>query len=134
VLDTSVGLSALLFAHGTAARLRHLWQGGRFEPLASSATVAELMRVLAYPKFKLTAQVQHELLADYLPYTTTVTVPEPPPAVPPCRDAHDLPFLHLAVASRARVLVTGDADLLALAGQVRFRISTLADFLAQSER
>ena len=42
-------------------------------------------------------------------------MPEPPPKVPDCRDVHDLPFLHLAVAGRADMLVTGDADLLAVA-------------------
>jgi len=130
VLDTSVVVSALVFSQGPAARLRAAWQAGLLVPLASTATVAELVRVLAYPKFRLSAEEQHELLADYLPHTTTVAVPEPPPPVPPCRDPHDLPFLHLAAAGRARVLVSGDADLLALAGQASFRVSTLADFLA----
>jgi len=50
--------------------------------------------------------------------------------VPACRDAHDLPFLHLAVVGRAAVLVSGDADLLALAPRVRFRIITPAEFAA----
>ena len=135
VLDTSVVASALIFPGGPAGRLRAAWQRHRFEPLASTATAAELMRVLAYPKFKLTAEEQHELLADYLPYASPVVVSEPPPAVPACRDPHDLPFLHLAAAGRARWLVTGDADLLALATQPRlkFRIVRLAEFLAGLE-
>ncbi len=115
VLDTNVVLSALVFAGGATARLRQGWQAGRLTPLASAATARELMRVLAYPKFKLGAQEQQELLADYLPWAEAVAVPEPPPRVPPCRDPHDLPFLHLAVAGRAEALVSGDADLLALA-------------------
>jgi predicted nucleic acid-binding protein len=45
-----------------------------------------------------------------------VDVPEPPPAVPACRDPLDVPFLHLAVADRAQARVSGDRDLLALAG------------------
>jgi len=36
--------------------------------------------------------------------------------VPRCRDAFDTAFLHLAVAGRARARVSGDRDLLALAG------------------
>ena len=79
------------------------------------------MRVLAYPKFRLSNEEQHELLADYLPYTATVRIPQPPPKVPPCRDADDLKFLELAVAGRARALVTGDADLLAVSGQASIR-------------
>lgn len=119
VLDTNVVISALLFAGGGTARLRHAWQAGRLLPLLSTATAQELMRVLAYPKFKLTAADQQELLADYLPWAEVVPVPDPPPRVPACRDAHDLPFLHLAAAGRADVLVSGDADLLALAAPAK---------------
>lgn len=116
VLDTNVVLSALVFAAGTTARLRQAWQAGLCVPLASTATAKELVRVLAYPKFKLGAAEQEELLGDYLPFAEVVPVPEPPPRVPDCRDPHDLPFLHLAAAGKADALVTGDADLLALAG------------------
>jgi predicted nucleic acid-binding protein len=38
-----------------------------------------------------------------------------PPVVPDCRDPKDRPFLELASFARADALVTGDADLLALA-------------------
>ena len=115
VLDTNVVLSALLFGGGPAARVRAGWQAGRFVPLASTATAQELVRVLAYPKFRLNTNEQQDLLADYLPWVRAVRVPDPPPAVPACRDPLDLPFLHLAVAGRARVLVSGDRDLLVLA-------------------
>ena len=134
VLDTHVVLSALLFGGGASARptvrIRQGWQAGLLLPLVSTATVQELMRVLAYPKFKLSADEQRELLADYLPFADVVTVPEPPPRVPDCRDPHDLPFLRLAVAGKADVLVSGDADLLALAGpgsrpRLRFQILTV---------
>lgn len=115
VLDTNVVLSALLFGGGPAARVRAGWQSGRFVPLASTATAQELVRVLGYPKFGLSASEQQDLLADYLPWVRAVRVPDPAPAVPACRDPLDLPFLHLAVAGRARVLVSGDRDLLVLA-------------------
>jgi len=36
--------------------------------------------------------------------------------VPPCRDPFDRPFLELALAAKADALLTGDEDLLALAG------------------
>jgi len=45
-----------------------------------------------------------------------VRIPSPPPATPACRDLFDLPFVHLAIAGRASALVSGDRDLLALAG------------------
>ena len=116
VLDTNVVVSALLFGAGPTARLRSAWQAGRIVPLASTATARELVRVLAYPKFRLEASEQQDLLADYLPWVTVVRIPDPPPAVPACRDPFDVPFLHLAVAGQARALVTGDRALLALAG------------------
>lgn len=116
VLDTHVVLSALLFGGGPPGWVRVGWQRGRFTPLASTATVAELVRVLGYPKFRLSAGEQEELLADYLPWVQVVQIPSPPPAAPACRDPWDVPFVHLAIAGKASALVSGDRDLLALAG------------------
>ena len=131
VLDTNVVLSALVFRNPNAAKLRQAWQQGGIVPLVSTATVQELLRVLAYPKFHLSADDQHELLADYLPYTVSNLIAHPAPATPQCRDPFDLPFLQLATAGRANLLVSGDRDLLALAGQTPFAILTPADFLLQ---
>ena len=130
VLDTNVVLSALVFGGGNAGRLRHAWQSGAFTPLASTATAQELVRVLAYPKFRLSAADREELLADYLPYLTSVRMPDPPPTVPECRDPFDVMFLELATVGKAKTLVTGDRDLLALAGQTKFTILALDIFLA----
>jgi uncharacterized protein len=130
VLDTNIVVSALLFSRGPAVRVRQAWQAGEVLPLVSRATTAELVRVLACPKFRLSAEEQTELLADYLPAAMVIAVPEPPPAVPACRDPHDLPLLHLAAAGRADALASGDADLLAAAGQTRWWILPLADLLA----
>ncbi len=88
------------------------------------------MRVLAYPKFRLSRAEQAELLADDLPHTEVVTVPAPPPAVPACRDPHDLPFLHLAAAGSAEARITGDKDLLALAGRLPLPITPCEAWLA----
>ncbi len=115
VLDTNVLVSALLFHAGTLVWLRSAWHSGRIRPLASRQTTTELIRVLAYPKFSLTAGDRQDILDDYLPFCETVTVPSPPPQVPRCRDLYDRPFLELALVGRADALVTGDADILALA-------------------
>jgi putative PIN family toxin of toxin-antitoxin system len=116
VLDTNVVLSALVFGRDPTARVRAGWQSARFVPLASTATARELVRVLAYPRFGLSEAEQAELLADFMPWVSAVDIPDPPPVVPRCRDPHDAAFLHLAIAGRARALVSGDRDLLALAG------------------
>lgn len=131
VFDTNVVLSALVFRNAATTQLRHAWQSGSCLPLVSTATVAELLRVLAYPKFRLRTEEQHELLADYLPWTRTVQIPQPPPTTPDCRYPFDIPFLHLVIAGRAKALVTGDHDLLALQGKTAFSILTPTEFLAQ---
>ena len=131
VLDTDVVLSALVFRSESATRMRRAWQSGSCRPLVSTDTTQELLRVLAYPKFDLSPDDQHELLADYLPHAVSVRIRQPPPRVPECRDPHDRPFLVLATAGRARMLVSGDRDLLALAGQTGFEIVRPADFLAR---
>jgi putative PIN family toxin of toxin-antitoxin system len=117
VLDTHIVLSALVFGGGTPRRLRRAWQQGALVPLVCTSSAQELVRVLAYPKFRLSRQDQEELLADYLPYAQTVQIPRPPPVVPECRDPLDLVFMQLAIAGMAKVLVSGDQDLLVLAGQ-----------------
>ena len=115
VLDTNVLLSALLFQVGSLSWMRGAWREGSILPLAGRQTTAELIRVLAYPKFRLSEDDRKSLLADYLPCCETVAVPYPPPDVPLCRDPSDRPFLELALAGRADALVTGDRDLLTLA-------------------
>lgn len=129
VIDTNLALSALVFAQGRLSPLRLAWQGAHCQPLLSSVTATELIRVLAYPKFKLTTEDQQELLADYLPYCSTVRMPVNPPTTPDCRDKFDLPFLQLAVAGKADYLVSGDQDLLSLAGQFVCPIITADQFI-----
>lgn len=94
------------------------------------------MRVLAYPKFKLSEQEQQDLLADYLPFAQVADVLFiVQPNLPICRDPQDQMFLTLAQASQADVLVTGDQDLLALADDpnLQFRILKPVDFLTQHQ-
>lgn len=114
VLDTNCVISALLFSKQSMAWLRHSWQNAHITPLASKDTVSELIRVLAYPKFKLSKTEQALLLADFLPYTETVIIEQQPTGLPIIRDPDDQKFLILAVVGQAAVLVTGDTDILAI--------------------
>lgn len=114
VLDTNIVLSALLFRNGRLTWIRYAWQAGQLVPVVCRDTTAELLRVLAYPKFKLTASEQKELLADFLPWTEIAVLPSQVPELPECRDRHDQVFLLLARVASVDALVTGDADLLAL--------------------
>lgn len=114
VLDTNVVLSALLFTSGRLAWIRRAWQHHQLQPLVCKETVSELLRVLAYPKFKLTAQEQQDLLGDFLPFADVVELPQPWPTLPLCRDAKDQMFVVLAHIGQAEALITGDCDLLEL--------------------
>jgi len=134
VLDTNLVLSALVCSSERAARWRMMWQRRLILPLVSQATAAELMRALAYPKFKLGSAEQEELLADYLPSCEVVSVPQPPPVTPPCRDPADTAFLILALAGKADAIVTGDKDWLALAGIFACPILTTEAGLQVSEK
>jgi putative PIN family toxin of toxin-antitoxin system len=88
--------------------------------------VAELVRILQYPKFRLTIERQHELLADYLPYCEIIDVVQK--GVTVCRDPKDQPFLDLAHSGKAESLVSGDRDLRALAGQTEFLIESPEEY------
>jgi putative PIN family toxin of toxin-antitoxin system len=122
VFDTKAVISALVFTGGSLAWLRLHWREGGCMPLISRATAHELVRILAYSKFKLSAERSLELQSDYLPYCRKIDSEERCPV--PCRDAKDQPFLDLAHCGHADVFVTGDDDLLSLAGQTRFVIET----------
>ncbi len=127
VLDTNVLLSALLFHAGSLSWLRGAWQSEIIRPLASHDTTAELLRVLTYPKFRLTDDEREDLLADYLPWCEAVTITNLT-KVPDCRDPFDRPFLELALTAKADALVTGDKDLLVLVKTFSVPIITPAAF------
>lgn len=122
VIDTNVVLSALVFK-GRLGWLRGAWARRDVVPVMCRETTAELLRVLGYPKFRLTAAEQETLLADYLPFAEVAALPEPPPELPvACRDHDDTIFIQLAMAASADCLVSGDADVAVLRALVPIRI------------
>ncbi len=102
--------------------MRAHWRQHACVPLLSRATARELIRVLAYPKFRLSAEQCLELQGDYFPYCEIVDPQDACPAC--CRAPKDQQFLDLAYCGKAALLVTGDEDLLALAKQTAFIIET----------
>jgi len=124
VLDTNVAVSALVFREGRLAWLREAWEAGRIVPIVSAETVAELVRVLAYPKLKLSEEDTKDVLAHFMEHAEAVREVGASVRIPECRDPDDRKFLQLAYAAKADALVTGDADLLTLAGKSRVPILT----------
>jgi putative PIN family toxin of toxin-antitoxin system len=121
VLDTNVVVSALVFRQGRLAWLREAWEAGRIAAVVSAETLAELVRVLAYPKFKLTEEETKNVLAHYMERAEAMGKVGMP-RIPQCRDPDDRIFLRLAYAARVQALVTGFKDLLAVAGKSRVLI------------
>ena len=110
VFDTNTFLSALVFTTSRLAWLRSHWRQGGCVPLVSRESAKELIRVLAYPKLGLSAELSLELQSDYFPHCENVNPLERCPVL--CRD----------------LLVTGDEELLVLAGQTVFVIETPEEY------
>lgn len=114
VFDTNIVVSTLVFG-GRLRWLRAAWAAQLITPVVCRETVAELLRVLAYPKFRLTLEERDTLLAQYLPFCETASLPSVWPALPvECRDRDDAVFIALMLSAGADILVSGDADLTVL--------------------
>lgn len=126
VFDTDVVLSALLFKSGTLSWLRREWASGSLVPVVCTATFKELLRVLAYPEFRLDTSSRNELLAEYLPFAKWHT-DDIPDTAPQCEDPDDQNFINLAAASRADALVSGDRLIQAMSDHVPFQVISPTD-------
>ncbi len=132
VLDTNVVVSALLFS-GPPSRLISAWQSGRLRLVVSAPILDEYIRVLAYPKFKLTnTEIRWLLEEELIPFMETVTAV--PTNIPDLRDPDDAKFITCAVAAGVRWLVSGDDDLLSLHHVESVDILSVTAFLQQLKR
>jgi putative PIN family toxin of toxin-antitoxin system len=129
VLDTNVLLSGLMFPEGTPGRIVAAWVEARFEVAFSLDQLAEIGRVLEYPKIRRRLgwdDARIELFIKQL-YIRAEVLELGPISVEVPRDPGDAPVLATLAAAKADVLVTGDGDLLALSD--KFPIETPAEFV-----
>lgn len=132
VLDTNVLVSGLLFPGGPPSRLVKAWRAGAFDLVISDFVIEELVRTWGHlaPRLKVppndladfldALHVRAELLrtdADMLSRAAAADL----------RDPNDVPILAMLIGSGADFLVSGDKDLLALAGT--YPILSPADFV-----
>ncbi len=127
VIDTNVYVSRLLREASTPGRaVARAWREAI--PLLSIATWQELRAVLA--REKLARYIQPGQLEPYLSqvwkFAEPVKIPSP---IRACRDPRDDKFLEVAVHGRADLILSGDADLLALYPFRGIAIVTPAEFL-----
>ena len=116
VFDTNVLLSLWVFADSRFTPLRALVDRGEWMALTDEHCLAEFKRVLGYEQFKLSAERQAQIFADYSAIANAgherKTFPKP---LPRCSDHDDQKFLELARNADAEWLVTGDKALLKMA-------------------
>ena len=129
VLDTNVLLSGLMFPEGAPGRIIAAWVEARFEVAFSLDQLAEIGRVLEYPKIRRKLgwdDQQIELFIKQL-YLRAEVVELGSISVEVPRDPGDAPILATLAVAKADVLVTGDGDLLAL--RDNYPIETPAEFV-----
>jgi putative PIN family toxin of toxin-antitoxin system len=118
ILDPNVIISGLLSAQGTSAQILRAFRDGDFEIVLCAQLLAELARALAYPKLR--RHISEQEAASVLAWLqkTAISLPDPD-RPPPCRSKDPGDDYLVALAGRSRLaLVSGDKDLLELAGQI----------------
>ncbi len=127
VVDTNVLVSGLLFG-GAPGRIIDLAGQGRLRIIATRTILQEYIRVLAYPKFKLTkAEIRGLLDEVILPMVESVEIEAVPAVIE--ADPSDDKFLAAAVAGSADAVVSGDRHLLALKAYRGIPIETAAELI-----
>lgn len=116
VLDTNVIVSGLLWG-GAPNRLLRWARDGVLQVICCEAVLAEVKRVLGYPKISRRIAALELTSPQVMAYlmNRVMHVPAPQPIPPVIRDdASDDLFLALAAENGARLIVSGDRHLLAV--------------------
>jgi uncharacterized protein len=129
VFDTNILVSAALLATSKPS-LAVRWAAANDLILASVATLSELVSTMERSKFDRYASraSRREFVAFVHANVQFVSIRR---SVQACRDPNDDKFLDVAVNGGADVLITGDADLLALNPYEGIPILTAVDYLAK---
>ena len=135
VVDTNLAVSGIVFPGDPPRALIRAFLARAFTLISSPQVRAEYRQVLARPKFTLKYGLSPADVAAFLKQVDEAAPPVIPLAQLPLavRDPKDEPILAAALGGNADFLVTGDKDLLVLAGDPRrgaLQIVTAAEFLA----
>jgi putative PIN family toxin of toxin-antitoxin system len=122
VLDTNVVLDWLVFEDASVAALAAGIDAGTVEVMTSAECIAELERVLGYPRLALDAVERAKAIERYIAAAKVFNSSSATPSnLPACSDPDDQKFLELAWHSNSELLVTKDRALLELAARVAKR-------------
>ncbi len=129
VLDTNVFISAVLFS-GRTSRLVRPWQEGHILFLISPEVLKEYVKVLAFPKFKLTkGEIKSIIEQELLPFVEPVMTSAALRGI--VKDPSDDKFLALALDGKASYIISGDKHLLGLKEFRGIKIVTAEEFLSR---
>jgi putative PIN family toxin of toxin-antitoxin system len=116
VLDTNVVIDLLHFLDPRTLWLRDAIALESVRCFTDARCLAELERVLAYPKFGIDPACRGTLRNQYLAWAIPCDPKETGPCgLPRCRDTDDQKFLELALRCHADALITRDKELLRMA-------------------
>ena len=125
VLDTNVLVSGV-FWRGPASRILELWAKDKIEVVVSPEILTEYQRLLAEMERDKPAGLA-DAWTVFIAQHARMIHPEGHPRL--CRDPDDDKFLHCALSAGAKILVTGDKDLLSMGRVADVELLTPAAFL-----
>ena len=119
VLDTNTVLDWLVFRNACMAPVVAALENSTLRWLACTAMREELRRTLAYRSLAKWQPDSEHALATFDHHARLVPMPAAAPQHLRCSDPDDQVFLDLALAHKARWLITHDGALLRMARRVR---------------
>ena|SRR3989338_757440 len=112
VLDANVLISALILP-GLCRKIILSLENDRFIPVLSPTLLEDFLRAIEKPRLR--SRVSSEYLEEIISLIhEKAIVVEPKNRVKVCRDPDDDAVIECAVAGKARLIVTGDKDLLVM--------------------
>ena len=131
VLDSNVFISGLMLPQSIPGKIIAAWRGRQFDLVLSEPMLIEIGRVLSYPKINRRIGWDDATITRYVDLlrfeADIVNIMGIVADVP--NDQHDAPILATLIASKADCLVSGDDDLLRLAG--RYPVLSPGEFISR---
>ena len=125
IFDNSAILNGMTPVPQRGSIIWHWMQTETVWAITSDHLVVELTRKLADPRFRLDAEAQATIVAEYLQYAELFELV--PSSGASCRDPKDIPVLDLAIWQEVDAIISADPDLLVLDGEFRFRLLRVGD-------
>jgi putative PIN family toxin of toxin-antitoxin system len=131
VLDTNVYVSGTILSRGMPFEVLDAWRRQAYILVTSQAIMAEIERVLRYPRIRDRYAVAESDITRLLQSlrADALIVPGRYPITGVCADPDDDKFLACALEARADCIVTGDPDLLTLGEHQGIAILKPREFL-----